>query len=216
MAIDLGEKEKNDIQRVFNYLLFHFCSIYMLQIYNLQRGKEDFKNRLKSAAEIRKSIDDAYKVFLDTKKSVQEMCSEEVKESIDKDVNSILERTVVNNHIDDILKEIEAFNNSLMKYMTVLGELEDFPAIGKKKLRELLHPPNPVTDQEKVMMTLELMDDVGMEFDKWNDHNKLWLDKLAPSKTSPESEMIVQRMTDVRNSLLAIKKVLKNKKNPPP
>ena len=25
MAIDLGEKEKNDIQRVFNFLLFHFC-----------------------------------------------------------------------------------------------------------------------------------------------------------------------------------------------
>ena len=136
------------------------------------------------------------------------MCSEEVKESIDNDVNSIIERTVVNDHIDDILKEIEAFNDSLKKYLTYLGELEEFPAIGKKKLRELLHPPNPVTDQEKVMMTLELLDDVAMEFDKWNAHNKHWMDKLAPSKTSPESEMIVKRMTDVRNSLLAIKRVI--------
>ena len=95
-----------------------FCSIYIFQIYNLQRGKEDLKNRLKSAAEIRKSIDEAYNVFHTTKKSVQEMCSEEVKESIDNDVNSIIERTVVNDHIDDILKEIEAFNDSLKKYLT--------------------------------------------------------------------------------------------------
>ena len=181
--------------------------IPIFQIYNLQRGKEDLKNRLKSAAEIRKSIDDAFNMFLATKKSVQEMCSEEVKESIDNDVNAILQRIVVNDHIDDILKEIEAFNDSLKKYFTILGELEEFPPIGKKKLRELLHPPNPVTDEEKVMMTLELLDDIAAEFDKWNAHNNLWLNDLAPSKTSPESEMIVKRMTDVRNSLLALKRV---------
>ena len=75
--------------------------IPIFQIYNLQRGKEDLKNRLKSAAEIRKSIDDAFNVFLATKKSVQEMCSEEVKESIDNDLNAILQRIVVNDHIDD-------------------------------------------------------------------------------------------------------------------
>ena len=140
-------------QKLIKVLCF-FIPIF--QIYNLQRGKEDLKNRLKSAAEIRKSIDDAFNVFLATKKSVQEMCSEEVKESIDNDVNAILQRIVVNDHIDDILKEIEAFNDCLKKYFTVLGELEEFPPIGKKKLRELLHPPNPVTDQEKVMMTLAL------------------------------------------------------------
>ena len=57
------------------------------------------------------------------------------------------------------------------------------------------------------MMTLELLDDIAAEFDKWNAHNNLWLNDLAPSKTSPESEMIVKRMTDVRNSLLSLKRV---------
>ena len=68
-------------------------------------------------------------MFQATKKSVQEMCSEEVKESIDNDVNAIVQRIIVNDQIDEILKEIESFNDSLKKYFTILGELEEFPPI---------------------------------------------------------------------------------------
>ena len=50
------------------------------QIYDLEKGIEDHKNRLKIAAEVRKNIEEAYKVFNATKTSVQELCSEEVKQ----------------------------------------------------------------------------------------------------------------------------------------
>ena len=178
-----------------------------MQIYDLEKAIEDYKNRLKSAAEVRKNIEEAYKVFNATKTSVQELCSEEVKEVIDGEVNTILERAVVNDQIDDTLKAIDEFHSDLKEYLAVLKKLESWPAKGQGKMMELLHPDKPLTDQEKVVMTMELMDDVAQELEKHQSHSQLWTDKVGPSKTSPESERIVLRMSAVHRKLLALQKV---------
>ena len=188
-------------------LEFHFFQIFSLQIYDLEKAIEDYKNRLKSAAEVRKNIEEAYKVFNATKTSVQELCSEEVKEVIDGEVNTILERAVVNDQIDDTLKAIDEFHSDLKEYLAVLKKLESWPAKGQGKMMELLHPDKPLTDQEKVVMTMELMDDVAQELEKHQSHSQLWTDKVGPSKTSPESERIVLRMSAVHRKLLALQKV---------
>ena len=177
------------------------------QIYDLEKGIEDHKNRLKSAAEVRKNIEEAYKVFNATKTSVQELCSEEVKQVIDGEVNNILERAVINDQIDDTLKALDEFHVALKEYLSDLKKLESWPAKGQGKMMELLHPDKPLTDQEKVVMTMELMDDVAQELVKHQNHSQLWTDKLGPSKTSPESERIVLRMAAVHRKLLALQKV---------
>ena len=84
-----------------------FCNLYTfyLQIYDLEKGVEDYKNRLKNAAEIRNRIEAAYTVFIDTKTSVQELCSEELRAEMDAEVESILERAVVSDQIDDTLRQ---------------------------------------------------------------------------------------------------------------
>lgn len=189
-AIDLGEQEKSEIQR----------------IYDVEKAIEDYKNRLKSAADVRKNIEEAYKVFNATKTSVQELCSEEVKEVIDGEVNTILEQAVVNDQIDDTLKAIDEFHGSLKEYLAVLKKLETWPAKGQGKMMELLHPDKRLTDQEKVVMTMELMDDVAQELEKHQSHSQLWTDRVGPSKTSPESERIVLRMSAVHRKLLALQK----------
>ena len=60
--------------------------LFNIKIYDLERAKEDYKIRLKTAEETRKKIDEAFKVFIATKSSVQELCSDEVKQSIDDEV----------------------------------------------------------------------------------------------------------------------------------
>jgi len=189
-AIDEGEREKNDICR----------------IYDLERAKEDYKIRLKTAEETRKRIDEAFKAFNATKSSVQELCSDEVKQTIENEVNSILERAVVNDEIDRVLCEIKQFHSDLKDYLDYLSELETWPASGQLRMKELLKPTKPVTDQEKVMMTLELMDDVAQELEKHENHSNLWMNKISPSASnkSAESEAIACRLSDVFKLLLAL------------
>ena len=108
---------------------------------------------MKTAEETRKRIDEAYTVFNATKTSVQELCSEEVKTSIDDNVNVILERTIVNDQTDKVLMLIDQFHNDLREFLKMLAELESWPCVGQKQLKELLHPTKPVTDQEKVFIS---------------------------------------------------------------
>ena len=102
--------------------------------------------------------------------------------------------------------------------MAVLEQLESWPAEGQGRMKELLHPELPLTDQEKVVMTMELMDDVAQELERHQRHSQRWTDRLgtssspeslsSSSSSSPESERITLRMSMLHQQLLALQKAI--------
>ena len=73
--------------------------------------------RANIAPEIRKNIEKNYKTFSGTKSSVQYLCTADVKEEIDDEVNELQVRTQVNDRIDNKLKEIYEFNKNLTQFV---------------------------------------------------------------------------------------------------
>lgn len=150
---------------------------------------------------MRKQIEDAYKTFNGIKTSVQELCTEDVKSLIDEEVLEILKKSAINNKIDSRLNEIDEFHKNLKDYLNVLAEMEAWINTGRHKMTELLNPTKEVSDQDKVVMTMQLMEDIATEIEKYEKHNNQWNVNLAPIVATPESTIIAARMADVFGKL---------------
>ena len=150
-----------------------------------------------TAKGFRKDIEQAFKTFSGTKASVQELATDDVKCEIDEEVNELKARTEVNDHIDEMLKEVDEFNKKLKEYVKIIEELETWTKVGRERLEELLKPTVPITEQEKVVMTMELGDDIQTQMEIYQKQSLLWMSELAPEVDTEESQDIVSRIGSV-------------------
>jgi len=178
------------------------------QLYNLDAGIEDHKNRVKNAANIRKDIESVFKTVSDANQIVQVLLTEDMKAELNEQVNELKDRTSVNDKIDDRLKEIDEFNGKIKIYIGVLVELEKWNLEGRKRMDELLAGPAPGSSAEdRVLMTMELGEDITKQLELHSGQETLWNDSVGPKKSgevSDESKAIVGRMDTVKDALTAL------------
>merc|ERR1719260_493757 len=164
------------------------------QLYNLDAGIEDHKNRVKNAANIRKDIESVFKTVSDANQIVQVLLTEDMKAELNEQVNG--------------LKEIDEFNGKIKIYIGVLVELEKWNLEGRKRMDELLAGPAPGSSAEdRVLMTMELGEDITKQLELHAAQETLWDDSLGPKKSgeiSDESKALVGRMDTVKDALSAL------------
>merc|ERR1719336_3012642 len=94
------------------------------KLYDLTSGTDDHGKRLKTAANIRKDIENTFKLVDDANNIVQNLLTDEMKAELNDQVADLKSQSSVNEQIDDKLKTIDAFNGKLKSYISVIVELE--------------------------------------------------------------------------------------------
>jgi len=186
--LDGADRELNDIKK----------------IYDLAAGPEDHKNRVKNAASIRKDIEEVFKTVTGANEIVQTLLTEDMKAELNEQVEGLKNRMDVNNQIDEKLKTIDAFNTKIKEYEGVLKELEEWLAVGRKRMDDLLNPPQPMEAEERVLNTMELGEDIRKKMELHEGQQKKWNDELCPSQPgedSADSAALTGRMDGVLNTL---------------
>ena len=162
-------------------------TIIIGQVYDLAAGDVDHKNRLKTAASIRKDIEGVFKVVDDANNIVQVLLTEDMQAELNEQVSDLKARAAVNDQIDEKLKMIDAFNGKLKSYISVLAELEAWNAGGRKRMDELLNPPAAITAEDRILQTMELGEDITAQVEIHQGQQNLWDSEMAPSQAGEES-----------------------------
>jgi hypothetical protein len=159
-------------------------------------GVEDHKAKVKQAAATRKGIEDTFKTVKDANEIVQVLLTEDMKGQLNDQVEELKNRGKTNESIDERLKFIDEFNGKLKIYFGVLAELEKWNMDGRKRMDELLNPPEGVQGdaEERVLMTMELGEDITKQLELTEGQQEKWNTELGPKKQteiSDESKALV-------------------------
>jgi len=174
------------------------------KVYDLAAGSEDHGKRLKIAATIRKDIEATFKTVDDANNIVQVLLTEEMKAELNDQVADLKNTANVNDNIDEKLKSIDAFNGKLKSYISVISELEAWIAEGRKRMDELLNPEAPFQAEERVLMTMELGEDIRSKMEIHQGQQTLWDSELAPTQAGEDSadcKALVDKSGNVLNLL---------------
>jgi len=174
------------------------------KLYDLTAGTEDHGKRLKVAANIRKDIENTFKLVDDANNIVQTLLTEEMKAELNDQVADLKSQSSVNEQIDDKLKTIDAFNGKLKSYISVIAELETWLADGRKRMDELLNPDAPFQAEERVLNTMELGEDIRNKIEVHEGQQKIWGEDLAPTQSGEDSadcKALVAKSDNVLNLL---------------
>jgi len=186
--IAIGDRELEDIKK----------------IYDPAAGEADNKNRLKTAVTIRKDIEGLFKTVDDANNIVQVLLTEDMQAELTEQVADLKAGASVNDKIDEKIKMMDAFNDKLKNFLTVLAELESWNAGGRKRMNELLNPPTAIDAEDRVLQTMELGEDIRTQMETHQEQQTLWDNELAPSQAgeeSAESKELVARMAKVLSLL---------------
>merc|ERR1719309_1714384 len=102
---------------------------------------------------------------------------------------------------------LPSFNGKLKIYIGVVDQLEKWSDEGRKRMEELLNPETPFQAEDKVLMTMELGEDISKQLEITESQQSLWNSELGPSKateTSPESKTLETRMEAVKEKLTGL------------
>lgn len=186
--LDGADKELEDIKK----------------LYDLAAGVEDHKNRLKTAANIRKEIEATFKNVKDANEIVQVLLTDDMKSQLNGQVEELLGRSKTNDDIDERLKFIDEFNGKIKNHFGVVADLEKWNDDGRKRMDELLNPPAPIEAEDRVLMTMELGEDITKQLEIVDAQESLWNNELGPVKATEitdESKALVGRMDTVKSNL---------------
>jgi len=177
------------------------------KIYDLTSGPEDHKNRLKTAASIRKDIEEVFATVTGANEIVQTLLTDDMKAELNEQVEGLKTRMETNNRIDEKLKSIDAFNVSLKEYEGVLKELEEWQGAGRKRMDDLLNPPAPMEAEDRVLKTMELGEDIRNKMDTHQAQQNKWDEGLCPSQAgedTPDAQTFTTRMDTVQSALATL------------
>jgi len=188
IKLDGGDRELQDIKK----------------IYDLTVGIDDLKNRLKTAISIRKDIEEVFKTVKEANDIVQVLLTDEMKTELNEQVEELRQRSEVNKQIDDKLAANDSFNGKLKLIIEKITEMEKWNIDGRKSMNDLLNPPVPMETEDRVLMIMELGDDIRDQIEIHQGQQTIWDDELAPNQAgedSNESKDYSNRMITIGSDL---------------
>lgn len=174
------------------------------KVYDMAAGPVDVKERIKTAASIRKNIEDVFGTVNGANEIVQKLLTEDMMAELNEQVEGLKNRMEINIQIDEKIKDMDSFNNKLKLFDGFLKEMEVWLGSGRKRMDDLLNPPAPIEAEERVLNTMELGEDIRKQVEVYEGQHKLWDEELSPmqpGEDSAECKVIVARMDEVNSFL---------------
>ena len=146
LEIHLNTLDNNDISQLY--------------VPSDSRRLKDQEDKRTKAATVRKDILEAFNNVVDTNNVAASLANKEKKEELDRPITERRERCKVSDKMDKRLDEIDEIYPKLKTYIDKIKDLESFCRGGQRRMEELLTPQEPLSADEKVMLTMELSEDI--------------------------------------------------------
>jgi len=100
------------------------------------------------------------------------------------------------------LKKIDEFNGQLKEFQGTVVELEQWLPTGRKRMDDLLDPNNPVSAEDRVVQTMELQCDAGLQVEAMEKVSETWtgLSPNEAAENTPEAQEFINRMDAVKST----------------
>ena len=100
--------------------------------------------------------------------------------------------------MDEKLKGLDEFNKQLKEFDGQLKEFEQWLGVGRKRMDDLIKPEKPMEVQERVMATMELQSDVGLQVEQFKPKVEFWAGPLKPTESGENTAQ--QRMVSIAHT----------------
>jgi len=177
------------------------------KLYDMARAKDDFKERMDSAITSNSAVEKTFAAVVEANNVLQVLADDEVKAQLTQEVNDLKTAAEVTKALDDKLAWLGDFNKNIVEYDKICSELEAMVLKDRKDLDELIKPSGPAGPlTERLVMTMDLADDIRGQQEISNAKQELWNQGLSPEgkENTEEAKLFVKRMNDVAATLSAL------------
>jgi len=158
------------------------------KVFSMELGPKDHADRVKTAASMRKDIEGSFTAMVSANETLNQLLEDDMKMELGEQVSGLKERLVVLNNMDEKLKSLDEFNKQLKEFDGQLKEFEQWLGVGRKRMDDLIKPEKPMEVQERVMATMELQSDVGIQVDNFKPKVEFWGGPLKPTEPGENTE----------------------------
>ena len=173
------------------------------KIFNLKDGPEDHTARVKTAATIRKTIEDVFNTTSDANTCLQKMLPEDQKPQMMDQITELKTRMEILKKTDEKLEFIDNFNKRLNQFDKDTKEMEEWLDEGRKRLDLIKTPPEEMGPEDRVTKSMELQEDLAKksDFTKKIEQEKEDIFPKAGEKVSSDAKKFLERLKLVRATL---------------
>jgi len=176
------------------------------KLYAITQAKDDHKERVDRATEIKNQINKTFAAVLDANAVLQVLADDDTKCQLNQEVEDLREAIKVMGALDDKLVWLDEFNKNIIDYDKICTELEGIVKKDRADLDALIKPPTPLKSTDRLVQAMDLADDIRAQEEISTAKQDLWSQGLAPEgkENTDEAKAFVKRMTDVATTLAAL------------
>jgi len=175
------------------------------KIFDLVTGPQDYRMRMRNAANFRKTIEEVYNTVSNANDTLQQMLPDDKKQGMIEEVKELTVRIDILPKTDQRLEFIDDFNKRLVVFNTSVTELEDWLAEGRKRLDSIknANPKDALTPEDRVTKSMEVQEDITKKSDfcAKQETEKEEIFPKAGEKVSHDAKKFMERLKNVRQEL---------------
>merc|ERR1719412_419244 len=164
------------------------------------KAQKNHTERLATASRMRKQIEETYQKMSGANDELAKMLEDDMKNELQEETNLRKDQLKVLSDMDEKLKMLDEFNGHLKEFHGSVVELEEWLPTGRKRMDDLLDPNNPVSAEDRVVQTMELQCDAGLQVEAMEKVSETWtgLSPNEAAENTPESQAFINRMDVVK------------------
>jgi len=173
------------------------------KIFELTNGPADYRLRMKTAANYRKTIEEVFSIVKNANDTIQQMLPEDRKPGMNDEVKELVGRIEILNKTDERLAFIDDFNKRLNIFNQGVTELENWLDEGKKRLDTIKNPKDNLSPEDRVTKSMEVQEDIQKKSDfcTKEEAEKAEIFPKQGEKISSDCKKFVERLKNVRSEL---------------
>jgi len=186
--VQTGHKQIGDVKR----------------LYDMDKAKADYEERMKKAAAINGEIDKTLQAVNDANAVLQVLADDGTKAQLTTEVDDLTKACDVRTELNDKLAWLDNFNKSIIDYDKTATELENLVKKDRADLDGLIKPAEKMKSTDRLVSAMDLADDIRAQKEICSAKQTEWDDNLAPSNSkenTDEAKKFVSRLVAASETL---------------
>jgi len=173
------------------------------KIFDLTAGPNDYKKRMRTAANFRSTIESVFSCVSDANATLQQMLPDERKAGMEDEVKELATRNEILTRTDERLQFIDDFNKRLAVLDQSISDLEAWLTDGRKRLDIIKRPTDAMSPEDRVTKSMEVQEDINKKSDfcAKQETEKEEIFPKAGEKVSHDAKKFIERLRVVRQEL---------------
>jgi len=173
------------------------------KLYDIPGAANDYKERMNKAASIKEEIDRTLAGVEEADNVLQQLADPDTKAQLTQEVTDLKTACQVRKELDDKMEWLNNFNKSVVDFDKTMTELEGLVKKDRADLDALIKPPNKMKSTDRLVIAMDLADDIRAQKEIQVAKQKDWEDNLAPEgkENTAEAKEFVSRTETVKETL---------------